>query len=247
MKIKTIIIDDDFYAIETAKTLIKNNNLDISIIGEAGSVVSGIKIINQKKPDLVLLDIELPDGTAFDLLDCFPEYDFNVIFVTAFNHYVIKAFKFSALAFIQKPIDAEELIEAVQIIKDKKMEADSYKNLLYNIKSEKPHKLEIRASEGIYYIDINEIIHLDSDGRYSTIYISDEKKIVVAKTLGYYEDVLSDQGFVRIHNSHIINLNHVKKMLHKDGGQIRMSNGSNLTISRNKKDIFQQEMKKYIY
>ena len=245
MKILTVIVDDDFYARENLKKLIDSAGLEIEIAGEAENVLTGVKLINKVKPQLVLLDIEMPDGTGFDLLDCFPEYDFNVIFVTAYNDYAVQAFKFSALAFIEKPVELQEFKEAVSMIKEQNLESSSYQNLLYNLKSEKPRKLEIRAEEGIYYIDIGNIIHVDSEGRYSILYTSEGKRLMVTKPLGTYEDILSDKGFFRIHNSHIINLIHVKQFLKRDKDAVVMSNGSSLSISRRKKDSFLKEMKKY--
>jgi len=245
MKIRTVIIDDDFYAAENIKSLVKKNNLELDIIGEANSVMSGIKLINGMKPELVLLDIEMPDGTGFDLLDCFPEYDFNVIFITAYNNYALQAFKFSALAFLEKPVELNEFIEAIEKIREHKLETDSYQNLLFNLKSAKPRKLEIRANEGIYYIDIKDIVHLDSEGRYSLFHTTEGRRLIVTKPLGSYEEILLDKGFFRIHNSHIINLIHVKQFLKKDKEFVIMSNGSTLAISRRKKDQFLNEMKKY--
>jgi len=247
MKIKTVIIDDDFYAKENARVLIKQLESEIEIVGEADSVVSGIKIINKTKPDLVILDIEMPDGTAFDLLDCFEEYTFNVIFVSAFNHYAVKAFKYSSIAFIEKPFTVDEFKIAFEKVKRQKFEKEAYINLATNYKSQKPFKIELRTREGIYYIDVKDIMYIEADGRYSTFFINDNQKILIAKGIGEFEELLTEWDFFRSHQTFLINLNFVKKLLPADDGQIVMTNGANVTLSGKKREIFIEKMKKVTY
>ncbi len=247
MKVKTVIIDDDFYAIENAKLIIEQLGVEIEIVGEANSVVSGIKTINKTKPELIILDIELPDGTAFDLLDCYEDYDFNIIFVSAFNHYAVKAFKYSSIAFLEKPITAEDFKQAFNKVKTEKLEKDAYKNLADNYKSQKPFKIELRTREGIYYVDVKDIMYIEADGRYSTIYITNNQKVCISKGIGEFDEMLADWDFFRSHQSFLININFVKKLLPADEGSILMTNNSLVTLSGKKRDIFIEKMKKVTY
>jgi len=247
MKIKTVIIDDDFYAIENAKQIIETLNLEIEIVGEANSVVSGIKTINKTKPELIILDIELPDGTAFDLLDCYEDYDFNIIFVSAFNHYAVKAFKYSSIAFLEKPILKEDFNDAFEKAKTQKLEKEAYKNLADNYKSKKPFKIELRTREGIYYVDVKDIMYIQADGRYSTIFVNNNQKIMLAKGIGEFEDLLSDWNFYRTHISYLVNLKYVTKILPADDGQILMSNDVLVTLAAKKREIFIEKMKNVLY
>lgn len=247
MKVKTVIIDDDFYAIENAKLIINQLELEIEIVGEANSVVSGIKTINKTKPELIILDIELPDGTAFDLLDCYEDYDFNIIFVSAFNHYAVKAFKYSSIAFLEKPITKEEFKLAFDKVKTEKLEKESYINLADNYKSQKPYKIELRTREGIYYIDVKDIMYIEADGRYSTIFVNDNRKIVISKGIGEFDELLADWNFYRTHLSFLVNINYVSKILPADEGEIVMKNNSHITLSGKKREIFIEKMKDILF
>jgi two-component system LytT family response regulator len=243
MKVKTVIIDDDFYAIENTKLIISQLDVEIEIVGEANSVVAGIKAINKNKPELIILDIELPDGNAFDLLDCYEDYDFNIIFVSAFNHYAVKAFKYSSIAFLEKPITKDEFKIAFDKVKTEKLEKSSYKNLAENYKSQKPFKIELKTREGIYYVDVNDIMYIEADGRYSTIYINNSQKVVISKGIGEFDELLAEWNFYRTHLSFLVNINYVLKILPADDGQILMKNNSKVTLSGKKRDHFIEKMK----
>lgn len=246
MKVKTVIIDDDVFAIENAKLIINQLELNIEIVGEANSVVSGIKTINKTKPELIILDIELPDGTAFDLLDCYEDYDFNIIFVSAFNHYAVKAFKYSSVAFLEKPMTKEEFKQAFEKVKTEKLEKNSYRNLAENYKSQKPFKIELRTREGIYYVDVKDIMYIEADGRYSTIFTNNNQKIVISKGIGEFEEILTEWNFFRTHLSFLVNINFVSKILPADEGQILMKNNALVTLSGKKREIFIEKMKDII-
>ncbi len=241
--IRTVIIDDDYYAIENAKLIISQLGIDIEIVGEANSVVSGIKTINKTKPELIILDIEMPDGTGFDLLDCYEDYDFNIIFVSAFNHYAVKAFKYSSVAFLEKPISKDDFCAAFDKVKSEKLEIASYKNLAENYKSQKPFKIELRTREAIHYVDVNDILYIEADGRYSIIYISNNQKIMISKGIGEFEELLSDWNFFRTHISFLVNLNYVSKVLSVDDGEILLKNNSRIALSGKKRAQFIEKMK----
>ncbi|MFH1321980.1 MAG: LytTR family DNA-binding domain-containing protein [Bacteroidota bacterium] len=248
--LKTIIIDDEAKSIKTIELIIKEFCRNITIVGKANSAIDGIKEIQNKKPDLVFLDIEMPHGNGFDLLESIPERDFDVIFVTAYNHYAVKAFKFSAIDYILKPIDIEELVNAVKKVEESRKEHPKsypdYNALLENIRSASPCKLTIPTLEGLEYINIKNIIRIEADRSYSEIYLKEGKKLIVSKSLAEIENLLDDKNFFRTHKSHLINLDHVNKFLRIDGGSVEMIDGSIVIVSRRKKDDFNDTMAKFI-
>lgn len=248
--LRTIIIDDEKKAIKSIELIANEHCPNISIVGKATSAIEGIKEIQSKKPDIIFLDIEMPHGSGFDLLESIPERDFDVIFVTAYNNYAIKAFKFSAVDYILKPIDIQELINAVKKVEDSrnklKKTYHNYNVLLENIKSTVPSKLAIPTTDGLEYINTEDIIRIEADRSYSNIFLKNGKKIMVSRSLIVFQDMLDDNKFFRTHKSHLINLNHVKKYFRFDGGYIEMIDNSKVSVSRRKKDDFIQIMKKYI-
>ncbi len=247
MKIKTIIVDDEEKASDFVKLILGHHFPDILVSGVACSTVQAIKMIVKEKPQLVFLDIELPDGTGFDILEAVDNNELKVIFVSAFNEYALKAFRYSAVDFIIKPVDIETFISSVTRVLDSINRKVNYKILLENITSEKPVKIAIPTTYSIEYEVVNNIIRIEADGRYSDIYTADNKKAYkISKNIGYFEDILFDSDFLRVHKSHFINLNFVKRLLKKDGVQIEMSDKSIILISREKKDIFQQRMQKFL-
>ena len=244
-----LIIDDERLA---RLNLRKKLNMfpELEVIGEASGIESGIEAIRDLNPDLLFLDIELSDGTGFDLLTHFPEKDFDVVFITAFNHYAIKAIKFSAVDYILKPININEFIEAVNRVIHKRSTNSTYGNknlevLLENIRTANPTRLVIPTSDGREYLNPNDIIRIEADRSYSWFFINGKRKILVSKHLKEFQDLLNDRNFFRPHNSHLINLDFVKKFVRHDGGYIEMTDGSKIPISRNRKDLFLAHMSRY--
>lgn len=244
--LRTIIVDDESDAVKFIESIIAEYCPNIEIVGTANSAREGVKLINEKEPDLVFLDVEMPHGSGFDLLSNFPQKNFDVIFITAFNHYAIKAIKFSAVDYILKPININEFVEAV-----KKVEAARQKNktsnfsldaLLENLRSSMPSKLAIPTSDGMEYLNTNEIIRVEADRSYSWFYLTENRKYLVSRNLKEYQELLSDRNFFRTHNSHLINLEFVKKYVRQEGGYVLMTNGSNVPISRSKKELFLKQM-----
>lgn len=245
--IKTVIIDDESDAVNFISSIILEYCPNLEITGTANSAKEGIRVILENQPDLVFLDVEMPHGTGFDLLAQFPKKIFDVILITAFNQYAIKAIKFSALDYILKPINISEFIAAVAKVSDKSVEINpnnSFAELLENLKSILPAKLTIPTSEGMEYLNTNEIIRLEADRNYCWFYLLDGKKHLVCRNLKEYQDLLSDNNFFRPHNSHLINLEKVKKFVRQEGGYIEMIDGSQIPISRTKRDLFLIQMAK---
>ncbi len=240
--LKVAIIDDEPDAINFIASIIKEYCPELEIVGTANSAAEGTKVIKNTNPDLVFLDVEMPHGNGFDLLANFPGKFFEVIFITAYNHYAIKAIKFSAVDYILKPVNINEFIDAVKKVLEKRIKKENlnlnYYTLLENLKTTLPSKLAIPTSDGMEYLNTAEIIRIEADRSYSWFYLEEGKKYLVSRNLKEYQELLNDRNFFRTHNSHLINLDHVKKYIRQEGGYVIMDDGSNVPISRSKKDLF---------
>lgn len=239
--LKAIIIDDVKKIRESLSDMLSRYCPDITVIDEAESVATGLQKIQLQQPDLVFLDIEMPDGTGFDLLQKLSSINFKIIFVTAYEEYAVKAFKFSAVDYILKPVDKDELIEAVkkaEVAIEKENLELKLKTLFLNIENTKnqPRKLVLRTSERIYSIDISDIIRCESDKNYTEFFLNDGKKLLVSITLKEYDEMLSPYGFFRSHQSHLINLRYFDHYLKSDGGMAIMKDKSSVPVSSRKKD-----------
>ena len=243
MSLRAIIVEDEKHSRETLKSLLEEFCVGVKVIAMAGSVDEAVEIIKAEKPDLLFLDIELQTGTGFDVLEKVAHLNFEVIFTTAFEQYAIKAVKFSSLDYLLKPIDIEELQSAIQKAQTKKNQ-EVYKKqletLMLNLKQQKPklNKICLATAEGFEFINVNDIIYCKAEGSYTTFILKNSEELLVSKHLKAYEDLLLEQGFMRVHNSFLINLKEVKKYVKSDGGYIVMNNNDTVSISRSKKDGF---------
>jgi len=249
--LKAVIIDDEADAVNSIELIINEYCNNVMVVGKAYSASEGKEVIISKSPDIVFLDIEMPRGNGFDMLEMIPDRDFQVIFITAYNNWAIKAFKYNAIDYILKPIDIDDFIRAVDKAEkskssNKNIDVDRYKELLSNISNKTLNKIAISTSEGIEYIEIEKIIRFEGDGSYSKVFIVDQTYILVSKNLKEFQELLEDNDFFRTHNSHLINLAFVKKYVMKDGGHIEMKDNSIVPISRRKKEAFIDIMGKYI-
>jgi two-component system LytT family response regulator len=246
----TVVIDDESDAVDFITSIIGEYCPGLEVKGTAHNVKEGVTVIKDLKPDLVFLDVEMPNGTGFDLLTHFPEKDFEVIFITAFNHYAIKAIKFSAVDYILKPININEFIESVNKVIHKRQTTQgnsgiNYEALLENLRSAHPTRLVIPTSDGREYLNPRDIVRIEADRSYCWFYLNDKRKILVSRHLKEFQDLLNDRNYFRPHNSHLINLDFVKKYVRHDGGYIVMSDGAQVPIARNRKDIFLAHMSRY--
>lgn len=244
MKIKSVIIDDKSNIRDLIQSIIEDNFSDIEIAGTGNSVLSGLKEINTKKPQLVFMDIELPDGSGFDILENIQDKDIKVIFISAFNQYAVKAFEYSAADYILKPINILSLIKSVNKVINTLEEQNNYSILLENMRSEFPTKLALQVKDEIQYINVDDIICITAEGRYSTIHANNGNKYLESKIISYFEDILNNQYFLRIHKSNLINLNYVKSFKKIGDGQVTMTDNSVFNVSRSRKDEFLKKMDK---
>lgn len=249
MKYKTIIVEDEIMSLEFLKTLVTEFCTEIQIIGTASNVKDAIQLIDTHSPDIVFMDIEMQTGTGFDVLQGIKERNFHVIFTTAFDHYAIKAIKFSAIDYLLKPINLEELQEsvtkAVSALSQRQQDS-KIQLLIKNLErsGKEGFSISLSTSDGIEYIRLSQIIRLEANGPYTTFFTKNQKKIMVSKNLKEYELLLSDHDFFRIHNSYIINLNEIYRMTKTDGGYVIMSDDAMIAISPRKKEQFLRLMSK---
>lgn len=236
--IKAVIIDDIQQARITLRKDLEKYAPDLEIIGEAGGVIEGVKLLKTLKPDVLFLDIQMQDGSGFDLLDVLPEINFKIIFITASDAHAIKAFRYAAIDYLLKPVDPDELKPALERLRqDKFSENEKYKLLNETLKSgNKNHsRLALHTQEKIHVVGIEDIVRCESNVNYTEFHFKDNKKLIVTKTLKEFEDILTEHGFYRVHQSHLINTAFIKEFIKTDGGSIRMLNGTVIPVSTRKK------------
>ena len=250
--IKAILIDDDQNLREGMKGMLERFAPNIKIIGEADSVATGIEVMYTLKPQVVFLDIQLNDGTGFDILEQLAAKNgaikSNIVFITAHEQYAIKAFRFSALDFLLKPVDPEELQKVIVKIESVLEKTNDYAHidlLLENIRKKVDNfkRIALSTSDGIHLFEISDIIRCESEDNYTKFYIKNSKPVLISKTLKEYEELLTEHGFERIHQSHLINLNYLKSYIKKDGGYVIMADESHLPISQRKRERLQEILK----
>jgi two-component system, LytTR family, response regulator len=233
------IIDDDSNIRDLYKSIINKNFDTVTEILEARSVKTGIDLLKTNKPDIVILDIDLSDGTGFDLLQEIKDFDFSLIFSTAFNEFAIKAIKFSALDYILKPIDSQEFCGAITKaieFREKSLFENKIKVFFNNFSQVNQNKKIVLKSQNEYnIISLKDIIYCKSDNSYTTFYLVNDEKHVVSKSIKEYEDLFNDLYFFRPHNSYLVNLNCIKKLDKSDGGFLILTNGKEVPVSHRKK------------
>jgi two-component system, LytTR family, response regulator len=241
--IKTVLIDDEKNALEMLEWQLETYCPQITICALSKSADEGIAAIEIHQPPLVFLDIEMPKKNGFDLLRAFPDPFFDVIFTTAYDRFAIRAIKLAALDFLLKPIDAEDLITAVQRFEKRQHHqhfGEQLQQLLlqYAQPGMLPGKIPFATSEGIIFVKPENIVYCEAVSNYTHIHFMDKTRLIVSKTLKDVEDVLLNYRFFRIHHSFMINLQHIHKYLKADGGTVEMHTGVQLPVSRQKKDAF---------
>ncbi len=248
MRLKAIIVDDEEASRDTLKNYLGKYCPDVALLGMANGVKQGVELIQQHQPDIVFLDVEMPYGNAFDLLEQVQEISFETVFVTAFSQYALKALNLSAAYYILKPIEIDELISAVEKIKKQKAGDAKFlhsKILVENIHAEnkQAQKIVLPLLEGFEIIQVKEIIRCEANDNFTDFILTNNRKIMICRTLKQYENMLEEYNFVRVHKSHLVNVQHVIKYFKGKGGQLIMSDQSYVDVSPNKKE---ELMKRFI-
>ena len=242
--IRAIIIDDEEESRNTISNILSKYCDNVSITGQAENVRGGLDLINKEKPDVVFLDIRMPDGTGFDLLEKVHEISFRVIFVTAHDQYALRAIKVSALDYILKPVDPQQLIDAVEKIKEPPNDMETITHKINTLLRNKNgfERITLPTFEGFKFINIKDIIRCEADNNYTFFYLNSGEKILVTKTLKEYDETLSGVDFIRVHQSHLVNTKFIDRYIKGDGGSLVMADGSEVEVSRRRKEEFLRRM-----
>jgi two-component system, LytTR family, response regulator len=241
--INAVIVDDSPEARESLSADLARWCPNVRLAGQAGSMNEGLKVLRELKPDVVFLDIQLGDGDGFKLLEDLGETSTHVIFTTGMDNYGIRAIKFSALDYLLKPVDPDELVAAVEKLsqaQQKQSITENLKLLAEHLQPARPansiKRLALNSSDRVQVVNISDIIRCESERNYTTFFLKDKKQIVVTKTLKEYEELLEPSGFVRIHHSHLINLEHLKEFIKHDGGYALMDDNAHVPVSVRKRE-----------
>lgn len=241
--IRTIIIDDEQMSVGVLKALLGELASDVEVVGTAGSIKDGVDLIDRLEPELIFLDIHLKDGYGFDILEKVKHINFQVIFITAYHNYAVKAFQFSALHYLLKPIndnDLEEAIDRYRTQTNTEFNPQNTHQILKNAMKNKYKKLGLPTLNAVRYVDIELISYCEASAGYTTFWLTNNEKIMVSKSLSIYENLLSEIGFFRIHDKYLINLREVNRYIRGRGGQVELNSGTVLDVAVRKKNAFME-------
>lgn len=245
--IKAIIIDDEIHCRKTLAMLLKEYCPGVQVIEQCGDGESGLAAIQTHSPHLVFLDIEMPNMNGFEMLEKLPEVNFEIIFTTSYDQYAIKAIRFSALDYLLKPVDREELQRAVQKVSQRlKFPVPQQLEILLQ-KLHQPassiQKIALPTMEGLQMIAVNSIISCQSDSNYTVFFLKNKQKLIVSRPLKEIEEMLEEYSFLRVHNSYLVSLNEIDKYVKGEGGYLVMTDGSNIDVSRSKKETLLNKLR----
>lgn len=241
MSIRAIIVDDEQKARNVLQALIADHLPDLEVVDLAEDVPNAVRSINRHHPDVVFLDVEMPGYNGFQLLDFFDQIDFNIIFTTAYSEYAIQAFQVSAVDYLLKPLQIEQLESAVEKLKQRNVQQNRelLENLKGNIQSNTIQKVALPTSSGILFVKPQDIVYLKAEGSYTNFFLDGGKQILVSRKIKEFETALNEQlKFYRPHRSYIINADRITEYIRSDGGSVAMDNGDTVPISRESKDGF---------
>lgn len=239
---KAILVDDELNSLQNLQLKIQAYCPAIKVVAQTQRPEDAIILIQQHKPDVIFLDIEMPRMSGFKMLEQVPDIDFEIIFITAYNHYAINAIRISAFDYLVKPISIKDLQQTIErlghfAVRKSRERADILKRNLANPKTQED-QIAIPTNDGLEFIQIKQIIRIESNSNYSKLILQNGQQLVVTRLLKDFEELLGDYRFYRVHHSHLINLNYIAKYVRGDGGQIAMRNGDMIDVSRRKKEIF---------
>jgi two-component system LytT family response regulator len=241
--LKAVLVEDEAISRETLKGYILKYCQGVEIVGEGASVQEGLDVIKKTNPDIVFLDVEMPFGTGFDLLEQLDDIRFETVFVTAYSNYAMKALNYSASYYILKPVDIDELVKAVDKIREERKSKDyslHTKILVENLHTAQGQKKKIVLPilDGFEVVEVKDVIRCQANDNFTDFIMTDGTKKLICRTLKFYDEILSELGFLRVHRSHLINMEYVKGYKKGKGGQVLMSDGSMVDVSPNRKDDF---------
>lgn len=247
--IKAVIIEDEINGLNNLKNLLAEHCEDVELMGTAGSVAEGLELFDNLpiRPDVAFMDISLPDGLVFQLLNQLRPIDFEIVFVTAYQEYAIKACEYSSIGYIVKPIDPDLLTEAVARIKPRKDTQTDKRLDVFNNYYNNPNaftKMSISALDGIYFVNIKDIVRFEAEDNYTHIFLENGERITASKTIKSYEDLLEPFNFYRVHKRHVINLNYMRKFVKGDGGYLIMDDEIKIEVSRRRRPAFMEKMRR---
>jgi len=247
--LKAIIIDDEPYCCEILAAMLESDCPDVAIVNICNNANDALIAIKQKSPDLVFLDVEMPKMNGFEMLEQLPAINFHLIFTTSYDQYALKAIRFSAIDYLLKPIDREELKKAVEKVRQRIQVPlpQQLEILMQKIKhpSNPVNKIALPTMEGLQMIPIETIISCESDDNYTTLKLKSGKKLLVTRSLKEIEESLEQHSFIRVHRSHLVNLNEIEKYIKGEGGYLVMSDGTTIDVARNKKEVLLRRLLPY--
>lgn len=246
-RLRTVIIEDEEKGLNNLKTLLRQNCSEVQLVGEARSISDGLQLFaGNAKPDLALLDINLPDGQIFQLLNQIQPIEFEVVFITAFQEYAIKACEYSSIGYILKPIDPDALREAIDRVHHKRSSQINSRLEIFNTYYNNPNafqKMSVSALDGIHFVNIKDILRFEADDNYTHIYLSTGERLTASKTIKSYEELLAPFNFYRVHKRHVVNLNFMRMFVKGDGGYLIMDDGMKIEVSRRRRPAFMERIK----
>ncbi|MEH6537969.1 MAG: LytTR family DNA-binding domain-containing protein [Psychroserpens sp.] len=236
MKLRAIVVEDEETSREILKNYLNKYCPNVEVLGEAANVEEALVLIRNTELDLVFLDVEMPYGNAFDLLDKVGDIDFETVFVTAYNHYAIDALNAHASYYLMKPISIDELIKAVDYVTEIRTKEDALQDQILVPKTNSVNgKITIPQQSGFEVLETADILYCKADDNYTEIFLNTNKKKLVSKTLKYFEEALNDGSFARVHKSYLVNVNEIRKYIKGKGGSVILSNGKEIMVSASKK------------
>ena len=243
--LRAIVVDDEPYCCESLITLLEDNH-EVQIIAVCHNGVDALSAIKKNSPDLVFLDVEMPWMNGFEMLEQLPQVNFEIVFTTSYDQYALKAIRYSAIDYLLKPVDNEELQRAIQRVvqRSQKPIAQQLEILMqkFHHPSTPINKIALPTMEGLQMVPVESIISCESDSNYTVLLLKNKQKAIVSRTLKEIEEMLEDQPFARVHHSHLVNLNEISKYVRGEGGYLVMSDGSTIDVSRSKKELLLKKL-----
>ncbi|WP_028295294.1 LytR/AlgR family response regulator transcription factor [Olivibacter sitiensis] len=237
-----LLVDDEVNNLDNLQALLGKHCPEVSVVGRAGNVDTALELVQLHRPDLIFLDIQMPDKNGFELLKALPERDMEVIFVTAYDQYGIQAVKFSAIDYLLKPINIEEMKGAVDKVRQRlenrkrNLQLENLLGIIEQRVAKENHRIALPSQKEVRLVEVQQIVRCEATNNYTSFYLLSGEELVVSRPIYEYEELLSHYGFVRCHQSHLVNRKHVLSFLKEDGGYLRLADGYKIPVSRQKKE-----------